>query len=112
MPQNELLDLIFNCFRRYNYWSMKALRAELKQPEAYLRETLEKVADLAKSGRFAMQWTLKPENKLVNYEGMGDASAPTAVNGIDGAEDSDMADVDGDEDDDDENIKMEDAMPS
>jgi transcription initiation factor TFIIF subunit beta len=111
IPQNELLDKIFNCFRKYNYWSMKALRAELQQPEAYLRETLEKVADLAKSGRFAMQWSLKPENKLANYEGAGDAVAPTAVNGLDGGDDSDIGDMDEDEEDD-ENIKFEDVAQS
>ncbi|PQE04081.1 hypothetical protein CJF31_00003197 [Rutstroemia sp. NJR-2017a BVV2] len=98
MPQNELLDRIFDCFRRYNYWSMKALRAELQQPEAYLRETLEKVAVLAKSGRFATQWSLKPENKLTNYEGAGDAVAP--------GEDTDLPDED---EDDDEDMKFEDV---
>ncbi|CZT00396.1 related to transcription initiation factor TFIIF subunit [Rhynchosporium agropyri] len=105
MPQNELLDRIFDCFRKYNYWSMKALRAELQQPEAYLRETLEKVAVLAKSGRFATQWSLKAENRISNYAGEGDAVAPTAEDM--GGEDSDMADEeDGEED---EDVKFEDV---
>lgn len=82
---------------------MKALRAELQQPEAYLRETLEKVAVLAKSGRFATQWSLKSENKITNYNGVGDAVAPTT----EGADESDMADEeDGDED---EDVKFEDV---
>ncbi|RDW60152.1 hypothetical protein BP5796_11758 [Coleophoma crateriformis] len=106
IPQNELLDKIFNCFRRYNYWSMKALRAELQQPEAYLRETLEKVAVLAKSGRFATQWSLKEENKLANYEGAGDAMAPT---GPDGGDESEFGDMDDEED---EDVKFEDVGPS
>jgi len=109
IPQNELLDRIFNCFRKYNYWSMKALRAELQQPEAYLRETLERVAVLAKSGRFATQWSLKPENKLANYEGVGDAVAPVSSTGLDGVDDSDMGDLD--DDDDDEDVKFEDVVP-
>ena len=71
IPQNELLDLLFQCFREYKFWSMKALRERLKQPEAYLRETLEKIADMPKSGRFAMRWTLKPEN-LVAQQGIQD----------------------------------------
>jgi transcription initiation factor TFIIF subunit beta len=107
MPQNELLDRIFDCFKRYNYWSMKALRAELQQPEAYLRETLEKVAVLAKSGRFATQWSLKPENKIANYDAIGDAVAPTAE-GDPGGDESDMADEEDGEDDDD--IKFEDVV--
>lgn len=103
MPQNELLDRIFECFRRYNYWSMKALRAELQQPEVYLRETLEKVAVLAKSGRFATQWSLKPENRLANYEGGVDAAAPT---------NEEESDTGMDDDDDDEDVKFEDVVPS
>ncbi|KAK6584785.1 hypothetical protein PZA11_003009 [Diplocarpon coronariae] len=106
MPQNELLDRIFDCFRKYNYWSMKALRSELQQPEVYLRETLEKIAVLAKSGRFATQWSLRPENKIDNYEAMGDVFAPTSE-GM-GNDDSDLADEeDGDEDGD---VKFEDRV--
>ena len=86
---------------------MKALRAELQQPEQYLRETLERVAVLAKSGRFATQWSLKPENKLANYEAIGDAVAPTT--GLEGVDDSDLGDLD--DDDDDEDVKFEDVVP-
>jgi len=111
MPQNELLDRIFSCFRRYNFWSMKALRAELQQPEAYLRETLDKVADMPKSGRFAMHWTLKPEFKNATMAGADDGSAPTTAGALDGIDDSDLGDLDG-EDDDDEDVKMEDVLPS
>jgi transcription initiation factor TFIIF subunit beta len=105
MPQNELLDRIFDCFGRYNYWSMKALRAELQQPEAYLRETLEKVAVLAKSGRFATQWSLKQENKLANYNSINDAAAPVADGEV--PDESDMADEE--DGDDDEDVKFEDV---
>ncbi|KAM0180114.1 hypothetical protein ACHAPF_002647 [Botrytis cinerea] len=99
MPENELLDKIFECFREYNYWSMKALRTRLQQPEAYLRETLEKIAFLAKTGRFATQWSLKPENRPDNYEvAAGDAIAP--------GEDTDLGD---DDEDDDEDVKFEDV---
>lgn len=111
MPQNELLDRIFQCFREYNYWSMKALRAKLQQPEAYLRETLDKVADMPKSGRFAMHWTLKPEFKNADYADADDGSAPTTAGAVDNVDDSDMADLDG-EDDDDDDMKMEDVLPS
>ena len=82
---------------------MRALRVRLQQPEAYLRETLEMVAVLHKSGRFATNWSLKPENQLSNYEGSSDAIAPT-----EGGDDTDMGDVD-DDDDEDEDIKFEDV---
>lgn len=101
MPQNELLDLIFQCFREYNFWSMKALRARLKQPEAYLRETLEKVADMPRSGRFAMHWTLKKENKVDISDEVPADAAPE----VEEPEDSEM--MDGDDEDDD--LKFEDV---
>ena len=102
IPQNELLDILFACFRTYKYWNMKALRAKTQQPEAYLRETLEKIAVLAKSGRFATQWSLKAENLTDNYK-VDESIAPT-IAGPDGVEDSEM-----DEDDDDVDVKFEDV---
>jgi transcription initiation factor TFIIF subunit beta len=66
MPENQLLDIIFRCFEKFRYWSMKAIRAEIPQPEVYLKQTLEKVADLHRSGRFSNNWELKPENRRDN----------------------------------------------
>lgn len=77
---------------------MKALRAELQQPEAYLREVLDGVAVLAKSGRFATQWSLKPENKTENYANISDDFAPE--NNVPSSPEND---------DDDEDVKFEDV---
>jgi transcription initiation factor TFIIF subunit beta len=109
MPENELLDRLFDCFRRYNYWGMKALRHELQQPEAYLRETLVKIADMPRAGPHSSQWVLKPELKDERNEGAAESSP--GIGGMDGIDDFDMGDLDGDDDDDDENVKMEDVMP-
>lgn len=81
MPQNELLDLIYQCFREYRYWPFKTLKARLRQPEAYLKQTLEMVAHLVKSGDFAMTWELKPEameSSYANAFGYGDAKEELA----------------------------------
>lgn len=79
MPQNELLDLIYQSFREYKYWPFKALKARLQQPEAYLKQTLEMVAHLVKSGDFAMTWELKPEAMESNYAmAYGDAKEELA----------------------------------
>ncbi|PWY89261.1 hypothetical protein BO70DRAFT_309456 [Aspergillus heteromorphus CBS 117.55] len=67
MPQNELLDLIYQCFREYKYWPFKQLKQRLRQPEAYLKQTLEMIAHLVKAGDFAMTWELKPEARESNY---------------------------------------------
>ena len=93
MPQNELLDLIYQCFREYRYWPFKALKARLRQPEAYLKQTLEMIGHLVKSGDFAMTWELKPEAKESSYANAlsyGDAKeemAPGADYNFDDASD-------------------------
>jgi len=120
IPRNELMDRIMDSFRRYNYWSMKALRAELQQPEAYIRQTLEEVADIARSGRFAMLWSLKPDYKQENYAGLDDGVAPLGMGG-DGAGDEDLLEGDGEgegmdegldeEDEEGDDVKMEDVLP-
>jgi transcription initiation factor TFIIF subunit beta len=63
IPKNQLLDLLFQCFKQYEYWAVKALRQRVQQPEAYLRETLDEIAVLNKSGSFANLWSLKPHYK-------------------------------------------------
>lgn len=63
MPQPELLDLLFGHFDRAPYWSVRALKEHTRQPDAYLRETLQEVATLVRSGPYAGMWTLKPEWK-------------------------------------------------
>ncbi|KHN95299.1 transcription initiation factor iif [Metarhizium album ARSEF 1941] len=95
IPKNQLLDLIFDCFRQYQYWSMKALRQKLQQPDSYLRQVLEEVAVLHKSGRFA------------NHYGLNDAYKDKG-----GSEAKEEAAEAADEGDDDENEEMEDVLPA
>ncbi|KAF3089776.1 hypothetical protein TWF569_011917 [Orbilia oligospora] len=68
MPRNELLDALFTCFSEYEFWTLKGLRERLNQPEAYLKETLESIATLLKTGPFALKWQLKPEYKTRDIE--------------------------------------------
>jgi len=112
MPQNELVDLILDCFKRYNYWPLKSLRAELNQPEAYLKQTLEKVAHLVRQGTHAMTWQLKQEYQMDSYAGALaydqaiDRIAPDNAYNLDGASDT----GDGMDSEDDENMQPEDVM--
>lgn len=97
-PENQLLDAIAKCFSNHKYWSIKAFRNVIPQPEAYLRETLEKIAVLHRSGAFANHWSLKPE-----YQGMlSQTSQPT--------EDAAAPTTDLVSDEEDEDIKMEDVL--
>jgi transcription initiation factor TFIIF subunit beta len=111
MPQNELLDLIYNCFKRYNYWPLKSLKAELNQPENYLKQTLEMVAQLVKAGPHANTWQearISTYADARSYDEVKDEVAPDSGFGLDGA--SDFGEVLGTDDEDE--VKMEDVFPA
>jgi len=116
MPRNELLDAIFQCFRKYNYWSLKTMKAELNQPEAYLKQVLESVAVLVRSGQFAMTYTLKPENRLADAVDLNSDSMAPDQGSFDGAvddktgQDEDMEEYMKMDDEDEDDVKMEDDM--
>ncbi|KAI3332261.1 hypothetical protein HD806DRAFT_479912, partial [Xylariaceae sp. AK1471] len=97
LPQSELRDRIFQCYDKYAYWSLKAFKQTLNQPEAWLRENLEELAVLHKSGRFANYWELKPEYKRLNVQ---------SVEGAPPSPEPNDSDFDGDDD----NIEMEDVV--
>ncbi|CAH01861.1 transcription factor IIF subunit TFG2 [Kluyveromyces lactis] len=63
LPKKELLDLLFKLFDEYDYWSLKGLKERTRQPEAYLKESLDQVAMLVKKGPYALKYTLKSEYK-------------------------------------------------
>ena len=108
MPQNELLDLIYTCFKQYTYWPFKVLKEKLRQPDVYLRQTLDLIAFQAKTGTHMSEWQLKPEAKMGNYDNAftaaKDEAAPDEGFGAiyDGADDMEQ---------DDSNVEMEDVLP-
>ena len=105
MPQNELMDMIFDCFKDYKYWTLASLKQRLRQPEAFLKETLDKVASLTRSGLMTGKYQLKPDAAPIQY---GDAEAFNNVK----AEAAPDADPNGpDITDDDEDEEMEDVFP-
>lgn len=88
--------MIFECFREYQYWSMKALRQRTHQPDAWLRQVVEEVCVLQKTGTFANHYML---SEAYRDKG-GDESKAAAAEAVD--------DGDGDEDDE----EMEDVLPA
>lgn len=79
MPRNELLDLLFELFDQYPYWSIKGLRAKVQQPEVYLREVLTSIADLHKRGPYTGNWSLKPEFVEMRKQQDREANAAAAA---------------------------------
>ncbi|KAG5461099.1 MAG: transcription initiation factor IIF, beta subunit-domain-containing protein, partial [Olpidium bornovanus] len=61
MPKNELLDLLFAAFERYQLWSFKGILEYVRQPISYTREVLQEVAVLHKKGEHTGKYELKPE---------------------------------------------------
>ncbi|KAI4278699.1 MAG: hypothetical protein LQ337_000808 [Flavoplaca oasis] len=96
IPRNELKDLIFGCFRRYPYWAIRTMKTELQQPESYLKEVLEEVAVMARSGEYTNLWQLRPEYRESSYN---EVNAEIAPGGDAGASE-----------DEDDNVKMEDVL--
>ncbi|KAI5850356.1 transcription initiation factor IIF, beta subunit [Morchella snyderi] len=54
---------LFDLFEDYEYYSIKLLVEKLDQPEAYLREILEDIAEYTVRGDYAGKWCLKSEYK-------------------------------------------------
>lgn len=58
LPRNQLLDLLFQLFREQPRWSFKPLRERTQQPEVYLKEVLNEIAVLHRSGEHNGMWEL------------------------------------------------------
>lgn len=102
-----LLDALDKCFRRYKYWSLKALRNELHQPEAYIKQTLENIAVLVRSGDFAMNYMLRPEYSSMNN--IKDEDVKEEFVEVK-SEDEEEIGTEGGEDDEDEEDEFEDVQ--
>lgn len=101
MPENELMDAIFGCFKQYEFWPWKSLLHSIRQPESYLRANLEEVAHLVKGGKRNGKWQLKPATERI-----GNYVIPKAE---DAPEDASMSDIEVGEVDE-ENVEMEDVL--
>lgn len=97
MPRNQLLDMLFQLFQEQPRWSIKPLRERTQQPEAYLKEVLNEIATLHRSGEYNGLWELSEifAREGVKAENLPGASSETSI------ADAMMDDYDEDEDDDD-----------
>lgn len=108
IPRNELLDMLFKLFESYQYWSLKGLKENTKQPEIYLKEVLDEIAVLIKKGPYSMKYSLKPEFKN-RKQGEEDGQNPDDDAASAGGNAANNPDEDED-DDDDENLEMENVV--
>ncbi|KAN0083987.1 Transcription initiation factor IIF, beta subunit domain containing protein [Tylopilus felleus] len=101
LPRNQLLDLLFQLFREQPRWSFKPLRERTQQPEVYLKEILNEIAILHRSGEYNGMWEL---SEIFAREGVKAENVPgpsSETNGGDVA----MEDYDEEEEDEDEDME-------
>lgn len=85
MPQNELIDGLVTLFSEYRFWGLREIKARIPQPEAYLRETLQLIANMHRSGDAVGKWELKAEMKAGGATGdhVKDEAAPKVEGDVD-----------------------------
>ncbi|PVF93648.1 winged helix DNA-binding domain-containing protein [Serendipita vermifera] len=69
MAKNDLLDALFHHFRQKTHWSIKELRQKVQQPEVYLREVLNEIAVLERSGPNNGMYRLTENYSVAQVEG-------------------------------------------
>jgi len=112
VSQEQLLDMLHACFGEYRYWSLLSLRQKLHQPEAFIKNVLEKIGVLDRSGPFQGKWRLRDEYlstvnaAVINRDSVKEEAAIEQEEDLD-EEDDDMED---EEDDTEqfEDVQMED----
>lgn len=92
------------------------MKERTRQPEAHLKECLDKVATLVKKGPYAFKYTLRPEYKKLKEEErkatlgeLADENQPGSSTSPSSSIAADGTKPDGEEDDEDE-IEMEDIV--
>jgi transcription initiation factor TFIIF subunit beta len=116
VARDELLDLIFPIFAENDYVSMRELRRRTEQPEAYLKEVMNELGVLHKSGPNANMWSLKQSflSTLNKTRVGGTASTGGSTGGTPGGPEEGPSgsnkmeeDVDDDDDNDDDMEEVE-----
>jgi transcription initiation factor TFIIF subunit beta len=96
VSKEELRDMLHSAFDEYQYWPMKALKARTRQPESFLKEGLQELAQLVKSGSFASTWQRLPmysEARNLSQQQQGAAAAPEGADAGDSDGEDEMEDV-------------------
>jgi len=102
--KEDLASHLFKHFEEHEYWSMKGFREVTNQPEAYLKEVLEEIAIMNKSGPYSGKWSLRPEFKQRSTTGVSNIASAGTDGGVNTGETIEI------DDDDDDEVEMEDVL--
>ena len=101
MERAELTDRLFAAFSSRPYWSIGALKQDVKQPDVWLREVLTDVGEQVREGPYNGLWKLKEAWLEDGPKGEGeDVDLDGSFKG------------EGSDDDDDDDIDLEEVMMS
>lgn len=103
VSRSDLIDRLLLCFKKHRIWGLRDLKAEVNQPEAYLRDTLQEIAFMWKAGDFNGKWELKNEFKAQDAQLLNPTNSEVAPE----VEESEFDRSGKDEDDDDEKMDFE-----
>lgn len=92
-----LRDRLFALFREKPYWNISVLKAELNQPDVWLREVLRDVAVQVKEGPYRDMWQLKEALRMLGPGVKAGDVKDVTLKGEEGADGD--GDGDGDESD-------------
>lgn len=72
LPEGPLRDAIAGEFEKYKYWSFRALKERLNQPENHLKRVLSSMAYVEKSGPYRNFWTPRLDLPIFKHQDIGD----------------------------------------
>ncbi|KAF2432865.1 hypothetical protein EJ08DRAFT_731950 [Tothia fuscella] len=89
MDEAALIDIIVGLFQKYKFYAMSTLKRETNQPEAYLRDIMNRIGTLIKTGPVTNHWMLNEayneisaadkEGTLGGIKGEGDIKGENAM---------------------------------
>lgn len=103
MEEGDIVRAILQLFGQHRYWGLRDLKARLNQPEAWVKENLDKIAIMHRAGDFNGRWELKDEYK--SNDALRNASGVAKEEDLDGTDlDMDMKTEESDDMDDFEDV--------
>lgn len=76
MERDQLLNLLTEAFREYEYYHIGTLKQRTKQPEAFIRDILKDIAVYVPAGDHAGTFKLNEDMRRVNSVQRQDVAAP------------------------------------
>ncbi|KAK4923093.1 hypothetical protein LTR66_016549 [Elasticomyces elasticus] len=92
--RSVIIERILSCYQEYKVWGVRALRDRLRQPESYIKEVLDEIGFMHKSGDWNGKWELKEAFKTGGFDAATEAAPEAEDSDVDmKSDDEDFEDV-------------------